>query len=94
VNTMWAKGEAKILREKITEKAYYDDEVIRILSTRSKAQLNATFNIYNNSYGNAISKDLKADPNDEHLKLLRTVIKCLTVPEKHYEKVLRQAINK
>ena len=56
VNTMWAKGEAKILREKITEKAYYDDEVIRILSTRSKAQLNATFNIYNNSYGNAISK--------------------------------------
>ena len=39
-------------------------------------------------------QDLKADPKDEYLKLLRTVIKGLTVPEKYYEKVLRQAINK
>lgn len=39
-------------------------------------------------------QDLKADPNDEYLKLLRAVIKNLTVPEKYYEKVLRQAINK
>lgn len=94
VNNTLAKTEAKILREKITDKAYYDDEFIRIISTRSKAQLNATFNHYNNSFGNAINKDLKADPKDEYLKLLRDVIKCLTVPEKYYEKVLRQAINK
>lgn len=39
-------------------------------------------------------QDLKADPNDEYLKILRSVIKGLTVPEKYYEKVLRQAINK
>lgn len=39
-------------------------------------------------------QDLKADPKDEYLKLLRAAIKCLTVPEKHFEKVLRQAINK
>lgn len=39
-------------------------------------------------------QDLNADPKDEYLKLLRDVIKCLTVPEKYYEKVLRQAINK
>ena len=39
-------------------------------------------------------QDLKADPNDGFLKLLRAVIKCLTVPEKYFEKVLRQVINK
>lgn len=39
-------------------------------------------------------QDLKADPEDEFLQLLRAAIKCLTVPEKYFEKVLRQAINK
>lgn len=38
-------------------------------------------------------QDLKADPNDEYLKLLRAAIKCLTYPEKHFAKVLRLAIN-
>lgn len=94
VNNTLAKTEAKILRDKITDRAYKDDEFIRIISTRSKAQLNATLNHYNNLFGNAINKDLNADPKDEYLKLLRDVIKCLTVPEKYYEKVLRQAINK
>ncbi|GLT33756.1 hypothetical protein SLA2020_083190 [Shorea laevis] len=94
VNMMLAKSEAKILHEKISDKAYNDEEIIRIISTRSKAQLNATLNHYNNAFGNAINKDLKADPNDEFLKLLRATIKCLTCPEKYFEKVLRQAINK
>lgn len=53
---MMAKSEAKILHEKITDKAYNDDEIIRILTTRSKAQLNATLNQYNNHFGNAINK--------------------------------------
>lgn len=39
-------------------------------------------------------QDLKADPSDEFLKFLRAAIKCLTAPEKYFEKVLRQAINK
>ncbi|KAF4370588.1 hypothetical protein F8388_020174 [Cannabis sativa] len=95
VNTTLAKAEAKILREKVTDNACNDDDFIRILCTRSKAQLNATLNHYNNSYGNSISKDLKADGSkDEYLKLLRAVITCLTTPEKYFEKVLRQAINK
>ena len=53
---MLAKSEAKILRDKISEKAYADEDLIRIITTRSKAQLNATLNHYNNSYGNAINK--------------------------------------
>ncbi|KAJ0039990.1 hypothetical protein Pint_26584 [Pistacia integerrima] len=94
VNTLLAKSEAKILHEKISDKKYNDEEVIRIISTRSKAQLNATLNHYNNAFGNAINKNLKVDPNDDFLKLLRATIKCLTCPEKYFEKLLRLAINK
>lgn len=94
VNMTLAKSEAKIVHQKICDKAYTDDEIIRILTTRSKAQLNATLNQYNNQFGNAVTKDLKADPEDEFLKFLRSTIKCLTVPEKYYEKLLRLAINK
>lgn len=39
-------------------------------------------------------QDLKANPEDEFLKLLRAAIKCLTFPEKYFEKLLRLAINK
>ncbi|WP_438794253.1 hypothetical protein, partial [Salmonella sp. NW1098] len=52
MNNILAKSEAKILHAKIAEKEYNDDEVIRILTTRSKAQLLATLNNYNNEYGN------------------------------------------
>lgn len=51
-----AKSEAKLLHEKIHDKAYNDEELIRILTTRSKAQLNATLNRYNDQFGNAINK--------------------------------------
>lgn len=56
VNNMLAKSEAKLLHEKIADKEYNHDELIRILTTRSKAQLLATLNHYNNEYGNAINK--------------------------------------
>lgn len=94
VNMTLAKSEAKTLHEKISDKAYDDDEVIRIITTRSKEQLIATLNQYNNQFGNAINKDLKADPKDEFLAALRAVTRCLTCPEKYFEKVLRLAINK
>lgn len=94
VNTTLAKSEAKLLHEKISNKAYNDEEIIRILSTRSKAQLNATLNHYNDAFGKAINKDLKSDPEDDYLKLLRATIKGLTYPEKYFEKLLRLAINK
>jgi len=94
VNMKLAKSEAKILHEKISEKSYNHDELIRILTTRSKAQLNATLNHYNNEFGNAIDKDLEDDPDDEYKKLLRATIECLTYPAKYFEEVLRLAINR
>lgn len=56
VNMTLAKSESRILHEKISKKEYADDELIRILSTRSKAQLGATFNHYNNEFGHPINK--------------------------------------
>jgi len=56
VNTSLAHSEAKILHEKIDKKAYSDEEIIRILTTRSKAQLLATFNNYKDQFGHAINK--------------------------------------
>ncbi|KAG0482830.1 hypothetical protein HPP92_010914 [Vanilla planifolia] len=94
VNMPLAKAEAKLLHEKIRNKAYADEEMIRILTTRSKAQLTATFNAYNNEYGHPINKDLKSDPSDEFLSVLRAIIKCITCPEKHFEKTIRLAIGK
>lgn len=93
VNMTLAKSEAKMLHEKISNKAYSDEELIRILATRSKTQINATLNQYKNEFGNDINKDLKADPKDEFLALLRATVKCLTRPERYFEKVLRLAIN-
>ncbi|KAL5751541.1 hypothetical protein ACOSQ2_022048 [Xanthoceras sorbifolium] len=92
VNMALAKKEAKIIREAISDKKYNDDELIRILSTRSKAQLNASLNHYKDEYGKSINKDLITDSKDDFLILLRAAIKCLTFPEKYFEKVLRMAI--
>lgn len=94
VNMTLARKEANILHEKISDKAYNDDELIRIISTRSKAQLNATFNHYNDHHGHEIVKDLEADDDDEYLKLLRAAIECLKTPEKYFEKVVRLAIKR
>ncbi|KAM1686510.1 hypothetical protein FF1_034325 [Malus domestica] len=84
--------EATILHEKISEKAYNHEEIIRILTTRSKAQLNATLQHYNDQFGHPINKDLKKNPKDEYLRLLRASIKCLTCSEKYFEKALRLSV--
>lgn len=70
VNMALARSEAKILHEKIHEKAYNHDELIRIVTTRSKAQLNATLNHYNNEFGNAINKVSYLFPPHLHTTVL------------------------
>lgn len=56
INLRLAKFEADILHEAIVEKKGNLEEVIRILSTRSKTQLVATFNRYRDEHGISISK--------------------------------------
>ncbi|KAJ0978129.1 hypothetical protein J5N97_013603 [Dioscorea zingiberensis] len=59
INASLASSEAKILHDAIKKKTFDHDEVIRILSTRSKAQLNATFNRYKDEYNTSITKVLR-----------------------------------
>lgn len=56
INMTLAKSEAKTLHEKISSKAYNHDEFIRILTTRSKPQINATLNQYKDQFGKSINK--------------------------------------
>ncbi|XWS73628.1 hypothetical protein CRYUN_Cryun02cG0144900 [Craigia yunnanensis] len=88
-----AHCEASILHEGIHGKAFNHEEVIRILSTRSKAQLNATFNLYKDIHGRSITKGLSGGRSDDYFSTLRTVIRGIRDPKKYFAKVLRTAIN-
>ena len=56
VNAKLADKEADILHKAIKDNSFNNDEVIRILTTRSKAQLNATFNRYRDDHKTSIAK--------------------------------------
>ncbi|XXG52815.1 hypothetical protein AAC387_Pa03g1029 [Persea americana] len=92
IDTRLANEEAKTLHDAIDEKAFGHEEVIRILTTRSKAQLNATFNCFKDKYGTTINKSLPADSENEFFLALRATIRSLTSPCKYFEKLLRNAI--
>ncbi|XVF24411.1 hypothetical protein REPUB_Repub13aG0125600 [Reevesia pubescens] len=94
INTRLANSEAKILHDAIEDKAFNHEEVIRILSTRSKMQLMATFNRYRDDHGTSISKNLLGDSGDEFLVGLRTAVRCLNDQKKYFEKVLRNSIKR
>ncbi|KAF6142889.1 hypothetical protein GIB67_022768 [Kingdonia uniflora] len=94
VNANLAISEASTLKEAIDGKAYNHEDIIRVLSTRSKAQLRATFNRYKDEHSTSITKTLLGDPVDEFLAVLRTAIRCIDSPTKYFEKVLRNAIRK
>ncbi|KAF2322482.1 hypothetical protein GH714_017265 [Hevea brasiliensis] len=95
VNSRLAKSEADILHDAIKDKKINHDEVIRILTTRSKTQLMATFNSFKDSQGTSITKVLLGETADnEYKRLLRIAIRCINEPIKYYEKVLRNAFKK
>ncbi|OIV89623.1 hypothetical protein TanjilG_14794 [Lupinus angustifolius] len=94
INAKLAKTEANILHESVKEKKENYEEVIRILTTRSKTQLVATFNYYKDEHAISISKKLLDQTPDDFHKALHTAIRCLNDHKKYYEKVLRNAIKK
>ncbi|XP_021911164.1 annexin-like protein RJ4 [Carica papaya] len=89
-----ANSEAEILRDAIIDKEYNHEEVIRIVSTRSKLQLLATFNRYREEHGTSITKELLDDSDNEFAMVLYITIRCLVDPKKYFEKVLRNSIKK
>ncbi|XP_047147700.1 annexin-like protein RJ4 [Vigna umbellata] len=94
INVKLAQTEANILHESIKEKKANYEEVTRILTTRSKTQLVATFNRYRDEHGFSISKKLVDQSSDDFVKVSHTVIRGINDHKKYYEKVLRNAMKK
>ncbi|KAG4974531.1 hypothetical protein JHK87_031352 [Glycine soja] len=94
INVKFAQTEANVLHESVKEKKGNSEEVIRILTTRSKTQLVATFNRYRDEHGISISKKLLDQTSDDFHKVLHTAIRCINDHKKYYEKVLRNAVKK
>ncbi|KAL4388274.1 hypothetical protein GQ457_09G015130 [Hibiscus cannabinus] len=94
VNTKLAKSEAEELHEAIKDKKFNHEDVIKILTTRSKMQLQATFNCYREAQGSSIAKNLPTDAKEEYVATLRVAIRCLKDSKKYFEKVLRNSLKR
>ncbi|KAJ8900279.1 hypothetical protein K2173_024919 [Erythroxylum novogranatense] len=86
-----ARAEAKILANTIKhgdkKNPVEDDEVIRILSTRSKAHLRALYKHYKEVSGTNIVEDLAGfDP------ILKQTVECLCTPYAYFSKIVNEAM--
>ncbi|OEL24215.1 Annexin-like protein RJ4 [Dichanthelium oligosanthes] len=93
VNMGLAKSEAKIVHEAVRNGTTDHAELIRIVGTRSKAQLNATFSCFKDEHSSSITKALPhgTDPTG-YLRALRTAVRCIADADKYFAKVLRNAM--
>ncbi|PSS24415.1 Annexin like [Actinidia chinensis var. chinensis] len=87
-----AKSEAKTLYNAVVNAAkkhpIEDEDVVRILSTRSKLHLKSVFKHYKEfSAGKGMEENVEAYPS-----LIHTV-ECLSTPHTYFTKVLEEAIN-
>uniref|UniRef100_A0ACD5WRG5 Uncharacterized protein n=1 Tax=Avena sativa TaxID=4498 RepID=A0ACD5WRG5_AVESA len=87
-----ARLEACQLAEAIRKKEPHRDEVVRIVGTRSKAQLGATLRRYRDDHGTDFAEDIDSHCSSEFAKALKSAVWCLTSPEKHFAEVIRQSI--
>ncbi|KAL6657433.1 hypothetical protein ACP70R_005213 [Stipagrostis hirtigluma subsp. patula] len=87
-----AKLEAAQLSEAIRKKQLQGDDVVRIISTRSKAQLRATFQCYKEDLGTDIVEDMSSHCKCQLGRMLKSAVWCLTSPEKHFAEVIRHSI--
>lgn len=87
-----ARSEAKILANAIKngnkKNPIEDEEVIRILSTRSKAHLKVVYKHYKEVSGNNIHEDLDASD-----LILKETVECLCTPHAYFSKVLDEAMS-
>ncbi|XP_074286497.1 annexin-like protein RJ4 [Silene latifolia] len=88
-----AETEAEILHNCIKDKEYNHDEIVRILTTRSKSQLIATFYQFRDAHGSPITKSLAGDKDQDFVSALHTVIRCIKSPIKYLERVLSHAMH-
>ncbi|CAN6300877.1 unnamed protein product [Urochloa humidicola] len=63
-----------------------NEQVVRILATRSKPQLRATFKIYKELHGKPLEEDFAGEPC-----LLQDAVRCLDSPPKYFAEVIGRA---
>ncbi|KAJ1262677.1 hypothetical protein BS78_09G127800 [Paspalum vaginatum] len=95
VNEEVAKAEAKALgaaagKEKLA--AVQSEEVVRILSTRSKPHLVETFKHYKEMHGRRIEEDLGSQSQSKEETLLVEAVLCLAAPAKYFSQVIEAAL--
>lgn len=88
------EAEAEILQECIKDKAYNHDEIIRIVTTRSKAQLISTFYHFGDTCGTPITEILDSDLDQDFVAALQATIRCIKSPQEYLEQVLTDALMK
>ncbi|KAM3410164.1 hypothetical protein ACQJBY_002407 [Aegilops geniculata] len=85
-----AKAEAKALGAAVKSaaggKLVENDEVVRILTTRSKPHLVQTFKYYKELHGKHIEEDLGSE------EALREAVQCLATPERYFSQVMAAAL--
>ncbi|KAL6621188.1 hypothetical protein ACP70R_033620 [Stipagrostis hirtigluma subsp. patula] len=87
-----AKSEAKIVHEAVRNGTTDHEELIRIVGTRSKAQLKATFICFREEHSTSITKALPhGTDRTGYLHALRTALRCIVDGNKYFAKVLRTA---
>ncbi|TMX02518.1 hypothetical protein EJD97_021208 [Solanum chilense] len=98
IDVKLAKSEADVIYNAIKSKEFNHEEIVRIITTRSKTQLRATLNRYKDDYASSLTKYLRDDGEktaNAFLGALRTIIRCITYdPQAYYEKVIRRALMK
>lgn len=92
IDEIVAYSDANTLHNEIQDVQSIHEEIIRIISTRSKQQLLATFNHFKDIHGNSISRALRSSPEHEFFQTVRVAIKCIKYPQKYFAKILRNAI--
>ncbi|PWZ11915.1 Annexin D3 [Zea mays] len=88
-----ARAEAAELHDAVVaRKQLLHGQVVRIVSSRSKQQLQATFERYRQDRGKAFDEVLEERRSDQLAAMLKTAVWCLTSPEKHFAEVIRRSI--
>ncbi|KAJ8529408.1 hypothetical protein K7X08_036243 [Anisodus acutangulus] len=85
VNEDLAKSEAKIFVNALKDAKktlIEDEEIVRILSTRSKLHLKAIYSHYKEMTGKFLDEDLDGDLT------LKQVVQCLCVPQAYFSQIL------
>ena len=91
-----ARAEAKALGAAVRSAgggkplAVENDEVVRILSTRSKPHLVETLRRYKEIHGRRLEEDLSGRGREETTTLLLEAVLCLAAPAKYFSQVRRR----